>query len=440
MSNQIFKLLCLLGLAVVMYIPLMIIDSQLNDRKHFRDQATQSVRDSWTGEQTLLPPHVVLPYRYTRAVKVNEEIEIRSFERSRVILLDQLDVAVDLDSESRRRGIYDVPVYEANVSANGVLSQEKWQNALSAARGVEGFEGFGQAYISVGLSDARGIDGTPSLSINDANVDILPGIQRNQSGGGIHAPIDLGSEQMTLSFDINIRGLGEFRLAPMADQFTASLQSDWPHAKFSGAYLPSNFEQVDQTEAFWQVSRLNTGMSTLSDDCIASSCEEVTRHVFDYQLYNSVDVYHQTERAMKYAILFIIASFAAFYLFEIIVGLRIHPIQYSLVGLALTTFYLMLLGFTEHLSFALSYVIATLVSVGLIGVYISAIFKRQVQSLAFCVGLTTLYGMIYLILQMEDYALLAGTCLVVLILAAIMVATRQIDWYEAVSDDIKPMG
>ena len=115
-------------------------------------------------------------------------------------------------------------------------------------------------------------------------------------------------------------------------------------------------------------------------------------------------------------------------------GLRIHPIQYSLVGLALTTFYLMLLGFAEHLAFAVSYVIATLVSVGLIGVYISAIFKQRLQAVVFSVGLITLYALIYLILQMEDYALLAGTCLVVAILAAIMIATRRVDWYEAISD------
>lgn len=434
MSNQIFKLLSLMGVALAMFIPLSVIDAQLDDRVYFRDQATQSVRDSWTGEQTILPPHIVLPYRYRQEVRSSEGTELRNFQRTRVILFDQLSLTSDVVSESRQRGIYEVPVFESNITITGVLDKQKWQNALAAVRATPGFQSFGEPYLSIGLSDARGIRGEPVITLNEASLDVLPGIQPNQSGGGVHATIDINSQKFELAMAMAIRGLGELGFAPMADRFNAFLQSDWPHPKFSGAYLPSDFESATETEATWQVSRLNTGMSSLSDTCIASTCEEITNHVFRYQLYNSVDVYHQAERAMKYAILFIIVTFAAFYLFEVIAGLRIHPIQYALVGLALTTFYLMLLGFAEHLAFAVSYVIATLVSVGLIGVYISAIFKQRLQALVFSVGLITLYALIYLILQMEDYALLAGTCLVVAILAAIMIATRRVDWYEAISD------
>jgi len=184
-------------------------------------------------------------------------------------------------------------------------------------------------------------------------------------------------------------------------------------------------------------------MPLIVGECAAGNCQEFNGNTFGVSLINPVDLYQQTERAVKYAILFILLTFVAFFLFEIMKQLRLHPMQYLLVGTALTVFYLLLISLSEHIAFHWAYLSAALASTLLIGVYVSGVLASRARGMALAAGLMVLYAMLYAILRSEDNALLMGSLLIFAVLGGVMLVTRKLDWHRigsqpnlAVTDDI----
>jgi inner membrane protein len=170
-------------------------------------------------------------------------------------------------------------------------------------------------------------------------------------------------------------------------------------------------------------------MPQLIDECQLGNCNALMNDTFGVTLFNSVDIYQQSERSVKYAMLFIGLTFTAFFLFEVMKGLRLHPMQYLLVGLGLSLFFLLLISLSEHMAFPLAYLVAALCSTAVIGFYISGVVRSARLGGVITAGLLLLYAMLFGILRSEDNALLMGSLLLFTVLSLVMVVTRRVDWY-----------
>jgi len=249
----------------------------------------------------------------------------------------------------------------------------------------------------------------------------------------VQAPLAGNVAATTIDFRIalTLAGTGAFNLVPVGRESRVQLRSDWPHPSFVGDFLPVKREVSDAGfDAEWQTSFFATNMEDVLARCAQSStgCEALAGSSFGVSFIDPVDQYLKSERAAKYAFLFIGLTFAGFFLMEVLRRVSVHPIQYGLVGLALAMFFLLLLSLSEHLGFALAYLIAAAACVSLVGYYVRHVLGSRAQGLGFAAALASLYALLYGILSSEDYALLMGSLLVFGILAAIMVLTRGVSW------------
>jgi inner membrane protein len=238
---------------------------------------------------------------------------------------------------------------------------------------------------------------------------------------------------LRFTMELGVQGTSEFHVMPVGRETRISLSSNWASPSFIGQYLPvSHSIAASGFKADWTASFFSTNMEEALHRCVDSTnpCNEFHGRQLGVSFINPVDQYLKTERAIKYALLFISLTFAGFFLFEVLKKLSVHPIQYGLVGAALALFYLLLLSLSEHIGFGLAYLLSSSACVGLIGFYVGAILHSGWRGVGFASMLTLLYGTLYVLLGADDYALLMGSVLLFGLLAAVMVLTRNIDWFS----------
>lgn len=413
---------------------LQMIEYKVDERNQYRLQAKNSIAQGWSGSQVVVSP--ILRLTFTK--NYDQEVFDKNLEKYvlkrktktwyELHVPDSLKLDGRIETQERYKGIYRVPVYEVALVIEGqFLKMPKVTGQLLRAELISS------------LSDMRGISATPKLQWNNANVNMQAAKDRYLLSNYISADITeqlQGAAQQPASFTmkINVRGMDVINFVPSGKQVMATLSSDWPHPYFEGRYLPDAREINDTGfNAKWSMSEFATSIEQTLQNCQVSldSCPHYLKeNSFGIGLHNPVDVYQKTDRSMKYGFLFILLTFLVFCLFEVIKRSQIHPVQYALVGAALAIFYLLLISLSEHASFAISYLVATIACVSLIWFYLLYVFKNMVSAsvLAFSIG--TLYAMLYMILKSEDFALLMGTGLTFLCLGTLMVVTRNIDWYS----------
>jgi len=219
-------------------------------------------------------------------------------------------------------------------------------------------------------------------------------------------------------------------IVPSAEQVRSTLAANWPHPSFIGRFLPENRDiTAENFTADWNISRFASNIDSTLASCAAGNCTALLANNFGVSLVDPVDVYFKSERATKYGILFLGLTFTYFFLFEVMKGARIHPVQYLLVGLSLAVFYLLLIALAEHIPFLTAYLIAAAVCVTLIASYVRHALGDRLQGLLVAGAGALLYGVLYVIIGAEDYALLMGSTLVFTSLALAMSLTRRLDWY-----------
>jgi inner membrane protein len=268
--------------------------------------------------------------------------------------------------------------------------------------------------------------------VNDRNYDFAPGPGDSALAGGLHAPLtglQTGREQkLEFSFSLELGGSEAFAIAPLGADTTVAMRADWPHPSFQGRFLPAKHDiGPEGFTASWKISRFAAQGAGQAASC-AFPCNRMGEQI-SVSLIEPVGLYQQLERASKYGFLFIGLTFAAFLLFEVLRRLAIHPAQYGLVGLALAMFFLLLTALSEHIDFAAAYAIASFACVGLVTGYLMCVLRSAGIGLAFGGALAALYAMLYALLKAEDYSLLGGSLLLFGLLAALMIATRRVDWY-----------
>ncbi|MCG8668462.1 MAG: cell envelope integrity protein CreD [Pseudomonadales bacterium] len=441
------KVAVILIIGLALLIPINMVDSKVQERETYQAQAEHNVASSWTGSQTLMTPVLVIPYH----LKVNNSAgfytaeSVKALERSAVITPKTLSGNGIIKNKSVFKGIYEVQVYNGSFSFSGTITTNQIQDKVNELKSLANFEAFETPFIAIHLSDMRGISKAPSLTINEKPITLNPGSGIAQLGDGIHASMpDLISNQRDLDFEFELplRGMGEFSLIQMADSAQFTLDSDWPHPEFIGASLPEERNISSQGfDAAWFSNRYSSNASDRLNQCIdTSNCSEFIYSASGVNFIDPVDIYLQSERSIKYAMLFIGLSFVTFFLLEHIKKIRIHPIQYAFVGFAIAVFYLLLISFAEHIAFGIAYLISTMACSGLILVYTRHILKSASIAVLFGGMILTLYGVLYVIVQAEDFAQLMGAILIFILLSALMITTRKLDWYSLDTDKLKQQG
>lgn len=432
-----FKLGAIALLILLLTIPLMMIGGLVNDRQALRDRVVEDIARSSSYRQQLTGPLLVVPYRKTvRNWKTHptsgERYQEEHEQRGRLYFLpERFVLSGDIGTELRSRGIYQARLYQSSNRISGYF-------ALPEQLGIdEGFADyrFEAPFLAVGISDIRGIRNALELQLNGRTIAFQPGAAEPLLGAGVHAPLaELDSrraQRLEFAFDLQLQGTGQLDITPVGRESRVELSANWPHPSFVGEYLPLEREiDADGFRARWQTSFFATNLEEALQQCVAGrDCASFKARHFGVSLVDPVDQYLKSDRAIKYALLFIVLTFAGFFLFEVLKRLAVHPVQYGLVGLALALFYLLLLSLAEHLPFATAYLLAATACVALIGVYVGHVLHSAWRGAGFAAGLAMLYGMLYALLSAEDYALLMGSLLVFGLLACVMLLTRKLDWY-----------
>jgi inner membrane protein len=239
---------------------------------------------------------------------------------------------------------------------------------------------------------------------------------------------------LQLTIELPLLGTSEFHVVPVGRETQVNVISNWPHPSFTGDFLPVE-RKIDANgfEAHWATSFFSTNLEEVlhrCDDNQQASCAEFTAHRLGVSFIDPVDQYLKTDRAIKYALLFITLTFGGFFLFDVLKRLPVHPIQYGLVGAGLALFYLLLLSLSEHIGFGMAYLLSSAGCAGLIAFYVSYVLKSLARGLGFGSGLAVLYGCLFGLLSADDYAMLMGSLLLFALLAAVMVLTRNVNWSQ----------
>lgn len=446
-KNLTIKLGAIALLILLLLIPLLMIDGIIDDRQQLRDGVLEDIARSSSYSQQLSGPVMVVPYRkVVRTWKTNEKTSQRyeelGEERGRLYFLpERFELDGQVQTELRARGIYQARLFHADNRINGHFS-------LPAQLGIkEDFADyqFDAPFLAVGISDIRGIENALKLELDGQRLDFVPGTQVGWLGEGVRVTLPTldtrNATELTFGFDLRLQGTGSLQVLPVGKTSHVSLAANWPHPSFIGNFLPGKREISDQGfSADWQTSFFSTNLQEAMNRCVmGNDCEAFNGRSFGVSFIDPVDQYLKSDRAIKYALLFIVLTFAGFFLFEVLKSLAVHPVQYALVGVALAFFYLLLLSLSEHIGFALAYLLSASGCVLLIGFYVCHVLHSVRHGLSFSAGLAALYGLLYGLLSAEDYALLMGSLLLFGLLGVFMVLTRKLDWYGIGQKPAKPL-
>lgn len=415
-------LLCLLLL-----IPLGMILGLVQERQQYRNEAVAQVAASSAQAQTLAAPVLVVPY--TETVEVEETDRDG---RSRTVLREQAgrwqffpaNFQLDgrLQPHTRTLSLHDVRVYRLDATADARFAVQ-----IPTDTDPRHPRRIGQPQLRWHVADVRGLGGMPQLKLDGQPVPLRQG---SGDASGVHALLAVPQAGQPLAFDavlqLELAGTESLAVAPLADANTVTLASSWPHPQFNGAFLPRSREvSASGFTAQWQVSSLASRAQT---EFRQNGVDALER--FGVSLVEPVNAYSMSERATKYGVLFVLLTFGGFLLLEVLGSMRVHPVQYALVGVALALFFLLLLGLSEHIAFGWAYLAAAAACLALLAVYVGGVLRSARRGFGFAAALALLYAALYGLLVSEDNALVLGAGLLFVVLAAVMLLTRRIDWYR----------
>lgn len=416
-------------LVALLLIPTSMISGLVRERSSTRDEVIQEISQKWGDRQVITGPFLCVPFEST-------EMEKNGKSKSRIlhvnILPESLQISGQIVPHIRYRSIYEAVLYQTQIDISCRFSLPK-PDQLSVP--VEKIF-FDKATFSIGVTDMRGIKENITIQFNDKIFKGGPGLKTTDiAASGVSCVVPLSPSSLKLDFNtkLSLNGSQELQFIPVGEITSVQLTSEWTSPSFKGAFLPENPTLTDKGfSANWHILHLNRNFPQFW----VGNQYQVHGSAFGLKLLVTADVYQKLTRIVKYALMFIIFTFSAFFLSEIIHQKRVHPIQYMLIGFAIVLFYALLLSISEHLNFNLSYALSALAITTIITGYSKAILRSYYFALTVFGIMVTLYGYLYIVLQLADYALVMGCIGLFLILATIMYITRKIDWYS-LNEDMK---
>ena len=436
-KNKLIAMAVLLG---VLVLGLSLIGDLVQERQDLAVQVQHDIARSSSGSQKIIGPILIATFEdlelglvsAPKKLKADQPINSRVYYH-KALLPETYDFKTHLETEYRQLGIYKALLYLAkgNISGRFKLPTHWWTDTRYKLTDVK---------LVVAISDVRGIKNGFSATINNEKFELLPGTGVEKLGAGAHITMTPQwlKQQKNIDFTLtlNLQGMEDLRITPVGKQSEIAISANWPHPNFVGNFLPHK-PVIDDNgfTAMWQTTFFSTNLSDIINSCIErGKCEALNNTTLGVSLVDPVDQYLKTERAIKYAELFILLTLFSFLLFEIFKRLSIHPIQYAFVGIAMAVFYLLLLSLSEHIEFNTAYLISSVSCAAVLGIYISGVVGQIKHGLIFSGGILMLYLILFGLLAAEDFALLMGAMFIFSVLATVMIMTRKINWYQLDED------
>jgi inner membrane protein len=423
-SSPLWRVLLLGMLVLLLQAPSGLIAQVSRERQQSRDEAVRETSSTWGGAQQVAGPFLVVPYRIFGVNDKGKRVETESGDV--VMLADTLDVRSSATVETLHRGLFEVPVYRGQVVLKGRVRAPLRELGSRVPREALLWN---EAQVVFHLSDVHAIDRVGPLRWSGKDYE-LQGGGGKLAGTGVHAlvPDLVPGAPADFSLELSLRGSEALYFAPTARETSVTLQSNWPHPKFQGAWLPTQ-RQVgnDGFDASWSLTSVAGGLPAawkkgeLDDDSLGTAR-------FGVGLLNPVDAYRMNERTLKYDLLFIGLTFVVVWLFEIVAGKKVHALQYLMLGGSLCLFYLLELSLAEHIGFGAAYALAAAAVTAQVSFYARSILQGWRPAFVLMACVATLYGLLYLLLGAEDYALLVGSAALFAMLSGVMFLTRKVQW------------
>ncbi len=423
-----------LKLSIIVFIALFLLASTtlitklIQEREGLKYSAISEVSSKWGNAQTVSGPFISVPYnRYEKQINEDKSIEIITHKEFIHFLPENLEIKGTINTEKRKRGIYEIVVYNSEINISGIF-----KNIYAGDLNIDNNNIFwDKAVLTTGISDLRGIENQITLNWNNREISFNPGTTTNDVVfTGINAKIPLlntiDTISYTFAFKLDLKGSSLLYFVPMGKTTNVNLKSSWNNPKFNGAFITDN-NQVNESgfTANWNILHLNRNYPQVW----TNNQYQISDSAFGVDLILPVESYQKITRSVKYAVLFIGFTFLVFFFVEILKKKFIHPVQYILVGVSLIIFYTLLLSVSEHTDYNTAFLISAVSTLLLISAYVKAILKSW--SLTFLISgiLLILYTFNFVIIQLQDYSLLIGSIGLFVVLALIMFFSRKVDWY-----------
>ncbi len=417
------KVLSVGFLILLLLIPAAMVQDLVRERQSRRDSAVSEISGKWGDRQTITGPFLAVPFR---TFFKDDEGKTRSNLGYLHILPETLDITGDIRPEVRYRSLFEAVLYNVKLHITGSIKLPPSGQLNIEQKNIQ----WDKAYLSLGITDLRGIQDRIAIRFNGASYNADPGLRTAdlaEAGVGTLVGALTPGKPNDFSFDLNLNGSEQLSLVPVGETTTVRLASKWPSPSFNGAFLPASREVgKDGFTANWKVLHLNRNYPQFWE----GAQHKVESSAFGLQLILTADIYQRSTRLAKYAVMFLVFTFAAFFFSEVINKRRVHPIQYILIGTAILLFYTLVLSLSEHMNFNSAYLISAATVTLMIAGYSQAIVHSSRFALTIGGILTILYAYLFVVLQLEDYALIMGSIGLLVIVGAVMYVTRKIDWYD----------
>jgi len=416
-------------LVLLLLIPMNMIEDLIRERNRTENQAVDEVSQKWSGQQTIIGPYLNFDYIITNKTIVEGKETITTETKNLTLLPDELIIDGNLTTEIRKRGIYEVNVYQSSLTLKGSFSPEELNKKGIDMENIR----FTDVTLCLGIADMRGISEQVQVTLGDSVYSFESGMNGKEIGySGVSKIIDVPElERQTIPYEISLKlkGSQSMFFIPIGKTTKINMQANWGTPSFDGSYLPESHNITeDGFTAQWQVLNLNRNYPQAIMSF--SNSKDIKESKFGVNLRTPVEQYQQSMRTAKYAILIILLTFAVIFFVEIMDKKRIHVLQYLLIGLGLCLFYSLLLSMSEQMNFTLAYIISSVLTIGLISLYMRGIMKKKKPALIMGGLLLALYSYIYILIQLETLALLAGSLGLFVILALLMYFSKKIDWFN----------
>ncbi len=432
-----FKFFLILFLILLLVVPLFLVYGLIWERENRASSVRQEVGQLWGPQQRILGPFLAVPYT-VRIETVQGEKRIEQIQERRAVFTPEaLEVSGRAEAKTLRRSIFEVPVYAARLKLSGRFNAPRISDVAAEVVGVR----WKDAAFVLGMSGVSGLKEAASLKIAGApDIPFAPSVgfpathltgihaKLAEAGGTLLPNPEQPPQPFAFTVDLAFNGSVSLTVAPVARETRVTLASDWPHPSFAGAFLPDERQVTGAGfTAAWKVPHLARSVPE-AWSLAEQGLERLQPFAFGVQMIDPIDFYSLINRAAKYGIMFIALAFMAVFVLELLSGRRVHAVQYLFTGIALVFFYVLLLSLAEHLGFTPAYLMASLATGVMLAVYVGAAMASMARGLVMLGVFAAIYGILYLILQLEDYALLAGAILAFGALVTVMFATLRVDW------------
>lgn len=437
-QSNLAKMMMIGALTLVLLIPLALIGGLIAERNARQDEVTQEINKKWGNDVFFYGPILKVPYNvFSETVSVNQKTK-ETIRQTRVstefayFFPDVLKNDASVNTKLKKRNNYESVVYNAKMQFSGNYGQPDFSPKNIKPENVE----WDKATIMIRTTNLKSIRELIKINFNGtdhalepvyddkkqrySNTDVL------ETGFVNIANLSIPGAKADFSLNISYNGSNQIRFIPIGKATNVHMTSNWTSPSYQGNFLPSD-RTGSNNEGFtanWKVLHVNRAFSQQSFEVLP----DLSEFAFGVDFVVPVDQYQQNERAVKYGFLVIVLTFLIFFLIQVVSKIKIHIFNYGMIGLSLVMFYTLLISITEHSSFAMAYGIAGVAVVGLISLYSWAILRNVKFPLLIAGSLSGLYSFIYVIIQLEDYALLVGSIGLFVILATVMFISRKIDW------------